>query len=300
MPNPVKTKIAGLLRGLLKHLDENELPVSEAPRPAAAPQKMTRPAAAPVSTPRPVPVQAQPKFTPPPPRPEIPSMGKLEPAAEAAPARTGNELELQMRSIAAALPVELRARVMQILPPGTTISVPLEKILPQLPLGAVKITFGELRQAAPDLFASFWPEQDQKPVALPLGEILTCINPALLARRPAQKQAEMADNIPSPFGAQGEGIKISAPTKPAPPAARPPSRHHQSPRRFRLLRQKFNRRLPPRRRHLCVCHVRLRPRQPLPRHQPRRQPCRRNQSPRRCHLCICHVRLRPCRLPPRR
>jgi predicted regulator of Ras-like GTPase activity (Roadblock/LC7/MglB family) len=61
---------------------------------------------------------------------------------------------------------------------------------------------------------------------LPLNEILTRLNPALLARRVTQKQVELADDdIGSPFGDRGQGIKIStAPVKPpaAPPA--PPLR----------------------------------------------------------------------------
>jgi predicted regulator of Ras-like GTPase activity (Roadblock/LC7/MglB family) len=56
---------------------------------------------------------------------------------------------------------------------------------------------------------------------LPLNEILARLNPTLLARRGAQKQIELADDIGSPFGALGQGIKIST-TPVKPPAAPPP------------------------------------------------------------------------------
>ena len=115
--------------------------------------------------------------------------------------------------------MELRAKVMQTPPAEMVISIPLEKVLTQLARGAVKITFGELRLAAPGVFVNSGGEHDHKPVMLPLNEILTRLNPALLARRGTQKQVELADDIGSPFGALGQGIKISTtPVKPpAPP-----------------------------------------------------------------------------------
>jgi predicted regulator of Ras-like GTPase activity (Roadblock/LC7/MglB family) len=110
---------------------------------------------------------------------------------------------------------------MQTPPAGMVVSIPLEKVLTQLARGAVKITFGELRLAAPGVFVNSGGEHDHKPVLLPLNEILTRLNPALFARRVTQKQVELTDEIGSPFGALGQGIKIStAPVKP--PEAPPP------------------------------------------------------------------------------
>ena len=117
--------------------------------------------------------------------------------------------------------MELRAKVMQTPPAGMVISIPLEKVLTQLARGAVKITFGELRLAAPGVFVNSGGEHDHKPVMLPLNEILTRLNPALLARRVTQKQVELTDEIGSPFGALGQGITIS--TTPVKPPAAPPT-----------------------------------------------------------------------------
>ena len=120
--------------------------------------------------------------------------------------------------------MDLRAKVMQTPPAGMMIAVPLEKILTQLAFGSVKIAFGELRKAAPGVFVNSGGEHDHKPVMLPLNEILTRLNPALLSRRSAQKQVEVTEDITGPFGANAEGVKISVAAKPTPSAAMPPLR----------------------------------------------------------------------------
>jgi predicted regulator of Ras-like GTPase activity (Roadblock/LC7/MglB family) len=123
------------------------------------------------------------------------------------------------------MPMELRAKVLQTPPAEMVISIPLEKVLTQLARGAVKITFGELRLAAPGVFVNSGGEHDHKPLMLPLNEILARLNPALLARRGTQKQVELANDIGSPFGALGQGIKISTtPVKPPVASITPPAR----------------------------------------------------------------------------
>ncbi len=124
--------------------------------------------------------------------------------------------------------MELRAKIMS---PGTVeanIFIPVEKVLTQLATGSVKITFGELRQMAPGVFANSGGECDGKPVVLPLNQILAQLNPALLGRRSAQKTVELTDDIISPFDTRGKGltitlepIKTTAPT-PSTPATPPP------------------------------------------------------------------------------
>ena len=88
------------------------------------------------------------------------------PAASAAPSAGANGgppqmnggqnakgIELPLQPILSSLPVELQPRLTQIDVGAATIYIPLEKILSQLSRGAVKIAFGELRAAAPDLFS---------------------------------------------------------------------------------------------------------------------------------------------------
>ncbi len=196
MSKSVKITIAGLLRGVLRHLDPNEAFGPQTPR-------FHTSARAPVTA---VPVAATP----------------LQMTAPApTPAENANELQLPLQPIIAAMPMELRAKAVQTPPAGMVISIPLDKVLTQLARGAVKITFGELRLAAPGVFVNSGGEHDHKPVMLPLNEILTRLNPALLARRATQKPVELADDIGSPFGALGQGIKIS--TTPVKPSAAPPT-----------------------------------------------------------------------------
>ena len=202
MTNSVKIKFAGWLRGLLRRLDDDEATAPQTPRalavaappvtvaPAAAARPQTAPLASPAST--------------------------MPPAPEDNP----DELQLPLQSILAAMPLDLRAKVVQTPPAGLIISVPLEKILTQLAFGSVKIAFGELRQAAPGVFVNSDGEHDHKPVTLPLNEILTRLNPALLSRRSAQKKVEVTEEITGPFDGRGQGISISkTPLKPVPSPA---------------------------------------------------------------------------------
>jgi predicted regulator of Ras-like GTPase activity (Roadblock/LC7/MglB family) len=203
MSNSVKIKFAGLLRGLLRRLDDDEATAPQTPRSlaVAAPPVTVAPAAA-----------ARPQTAPP-----------ASPASTMppAPAENPDELQLPLQSILAAMPMDLRAKVMQTPPAGMMIAVPLEKILTQLAFGSVKIAFGELRTAAPGVFVNSGGEHDHKPVMLPLNEILTRLNPALLSRRFAQKQVEVTEDITGPFGAGGAGVKISVAAKPTPSTAMP-------------------------------------------------------------------------------
>ena len=207
--NSVKIKFAGLLRGLLRRLDDDEATAPQTPRALAiaAPPVTVAPAAA-----------ARPQMAP------LASPASPAPAIPPAPEENPDELQLPLQSILAAMPMDLRAKVMQAPPAGTMIAVSLEKILTQLAFGSVKIAFGELRKAAPGVFVNSGGEHDHKPVMLPLNEILTRLNPARLSRRSAQKQVEVAEDVTGPFGAGGEGVKISVAAKPTPSTAIPPLR----------------------------------------------------------------------------
>ncbi len=134
-----------------------------------------------------------------------------------------------MQPILGGLPLELQPRIKHPDAGPLTICIPLEKILAQLSQGSVKITFGELRQAAPGLFT---PEEDRDRVLvpLPLGEILARLNPALITRRRAQKHVEIPAEICSPFDQRSQGLILSvSPTKPEPAPARDPEPRHTAP-----------------------------------------------------------------------
>ena len=126
----------------------------------------------------------------------------------------GRGIELPLQSILSNLPLELQPRVRQPDAGALTIPIRLEKILEQLSRGVVKISFGELRQAAPGVFTQEV-DRDSLLVPLPLGEILSRLNPALIMRRRVQKQVEVPVEISSPFDPRSQGLIFSVgPTKP--------------------------------------------------------------------------------------
>src|SRR3974390_782522 len=115
----------------------------------------------------------------------------------------GRGVGLPLQKILESLPLELQPRVVRPDVGDLTISVPLEKVLAQLSRGVVKVSFGELRQAAPEAF-TLENDRDRVLVPLPLGEILARLNPALITRRRVQKQVEVPDDISSPFDAENQ------------------------------------------------------------------------------------------------
>ncbi len=192
LANNFKTKFAGLLRGMLRRVDGNESvglqPLHPPPLPGAV-------------APAPIQQTAQAQFSP-----------AVAPTAPT-PTQTANmsEIEMPLLPILERLPADLRAKWLL----GgmdlsqATISISAEKVLPQLALGAVKITFGELRNAAPSLFRN-GEEYDSLPIVLPLNEVLSRLHPALIARAPKRTVAVPTD-IASPFGLNGQGASLSAP-----------------------------------------------------------------------------------------
>ena len=142
----------------------------------------------------------------------------------------GKGIEVSLASVIQGLPLELQPRVRRTDVGDATIIVPLEKVLAQLSRGAVKVSFGELRQAAPDVFTA-QNDRDRVLVALPLADILSKLNPALIARRRVQRQVEVPAEISSPFDSDGNGMAFciaGTRTEPAAPVAPPPQRVNSS------------------------------------------------------------------------
>jgi predicted regulator of Ras-like GTPase activity (Roadblock/LC7/MglB family) len=88
-------------------------------------------------------------------------------------------VDIPLHSVLRGLPDDLKDRVRDLDIRGATMTISLERILAQLPSGSVKISFGSLRHAAPQLF-SVGADCDSRDVALPLDEILAKINPAMI------------------------------------------------------------------------------------------------------------------------
>ena len=141
------------------------------------------------------------------------------------PAENTTDLELPLQSVLENLPPQLRSRMRLASVDLTraTIAIALGKIMPQLALGVVKITFGELRHAAPGLF-DVDQEYDSLPIVLPLNEVLARLSTNSLIRNPAQKHIEVPPDIAGPFSERGEGVSISAAAAKPLPASVPPMR----------------------------------------------------------------------------
>ena len=187
MATSVKSKLIGLLRSLLRQFEGDEIP---RPAAAAAPETVASGAQAANSS--------SPKNM-----------------------ASANEIELPLEPIVTALPMDLRAKLMSVPAPEATIRLPVELVMSQLAFGAVKISFGELRQFAPEIFANTGGELDKQPVSLPLGEILARLNPALLARRQTKK-VEVAEELAGPFAGRGTGVTFTTQPLKAPIAIPPP------------------------------------------------------------------------------
>ena len=191
MSSMVKTTFAGFLRGILRRMDAPEA-ATPSSRPVAANAPITNAisAAAPAAA----------------------------PAPHSAPA-AADEIALPLAPIVASLSIELRGKIMVVPPPGMTINLPVDIVTAQLAFGAVKISFGELRRLAANIFANSGGEHDNKMVSLPLNEILPRLNPALLARRTGPK-VEVGEDINGPFGNRAAGVTFTTqPLKPATPPA---------------------------------------------------------------------------------
>jgi len=130
------------------------------------------------------------------------------PAPAAATPGGEQVVQLSLRSVIAALPLELRGKVRKAAIADVTIPISQSKILGQLSSGAVRISFGEIRAAAPGTFLG-GAETDKVVVSLPLGEILPRLNPALLARRPMQRHVEVKRDITSPFDDPTQSLVFS-------------------------------------------------------------------------------------------
>ena len=93
---------------------------------------------------------------------------------------------LPLKPILARLPSSIAALVS---PTASGFFVlPVKTALAQLPLGAVRVPFGHLRRGSPPGTFADNAAHDDALVDLPLPEILSLINPALLSRR-GQKRA---------------------------------------------------------------------------------------------------------------
>lgn len=136
------------------------------------------------------------------------------PTAEAAP----ETLPIALKSVLDRLPAVLKPLATRAANPDEKINVPTAKVLAQLATGAVRVTFDELRAAAPaDLFSAGG--SGEVLVDLPLPEVLRVAGP-WLKRKSAPKAEPAAGSF---FTGLGPVSAPAPPPAPAPVAAPAPA-----------------------------------------------------------------------------
>jgi len=162
MPNLLKTKIAGVFRGWLRRLDGRDAQIPAAPGNKSSEAKAQ--SARTAQRPPPLPGNAGAST----------QAARPANARQVSPAASGvNQLSLPIQCIAPSLSADLRAKLAQPIPVDAAISLSTDKVVKQLSSGSVKVSFGELRAAAPEAFISSGNENDAKQVSLPLNEIIS-------------------------------------------------------------------------------------------------------------------------------
>jgi predicted regulator of Ras-like GTPase activity (Roadblock/LC7/MglB family) len=166
-----------------------------------------------------------------------PNFRRAAPANRAPGAGNGKGIEVPLQKILEGFPLELQPRIRQSDVSDYSITIPLEKVLAQLSRGVVKVSFGELRLAAPEVFSAE-NDRDRVLVPLPLNEVLSRLNPALITRRRVQRQVEVPAEISSPFDPEGNGTSFTynsgrrvEPAQSAPVRAITPPPPHAAPSR---------------------------------------------------------------------
>lgn len=140
-----------------------------------------------------------------------------------APINPSSTLALPLRTIIGRLPSEVMDRVLNTEVGEAEVFIPMQKVLSQLAQGAVRISFGELRQASPSGTFSSANDRDRILVELPLQEILMRVGSGGLSRRPMQKRVEVPPEVVGPFGGQNRVTFSDTTLKPAAPVRQAPA-----------------------------------------------------------------------------
>jgi hypothetical protein len=98
----------------------------------------------------------------------------------------------------------------------------MSTVLDQLPRGAIRLAFGELRQRSTPGFFSHAHDADNALVDLPLAEVLARLPASHLRRRPEQKSQPLPQSIPAVFGTRGQGMPATSLITVAPTPASTP------------------------------------------------------------------------------
>lgn len=148
--------------------------------------------------------------------------GLAGPASGSSTTTAGDTLRIPLSALLKSIPKELHGKISPTDPAQLYLSIITATVLEQLPRGGVRMTLGELRQAAPVGAFTNAPGFEEKLIDLPLDEILKQLGPGRLQRR-TQKKVEIPGGNTDFFGRQGGGERAqAAPELPKPEPAHPP------------------------------------------------------------------------------
>ena len=115
-------------------------------------------------------------------------------------------LVIPYASIIKVIPQELWGKLAPAGVAGYNYTIARKTVVEQLPHGAVKVNFGELRRSAPNGVFVNSSTEDSRMVDMPLSEILTQLHPDSLSRRENQTRVEVSPDLPDLFGVKGERL----------------------------------------------------------------------------------------------
>ena len=130
---------------------------------------------------------------------------------------SGESIEISLAAITDSLSVELKSAIAKAPGKQSLIKLPLSWVVEQLSKGAVKFTFGELRQLSPPGTFAENPQFDAATVSVPMAEVLPKIKSSQIQRRANQKTIDIPNDIKPVFGTATD--KSEPPQKPHAPAA---------------------------------------------------------------------------------
>ncbi len=148
--------------------------------------------------------QPSPRSAPPLPKDE--AVSRPVSKAQSAQAKGADALSIPYSSIIKLIPQELWGKLAPAGVAGYNFTIARKTVLEQLPHGAVKVNFGELRRGAPNGVFVNGSAEDGRMVDLPLSEILAQLHPDALSRRADQTRIEVSPDVPDLFGVKGERL----------------------------------------------------------------------------------------------
>jgi predicted regulator of Ras-like GTPase activity (Roadblock/LC7/MglB family) len=123
-------------------------------------------------------------------------------------------ITLPLEGIVSRLPDSFLGVLKQPPGPDANVTLPLRKVIEQLPRGVVRIPFGEVRSAStPGVFLDF-SGYDLLPVEVPLQDVINRLNPAFLTKRADQTAIEIPESISSPFDPRSQSASVAPPQTP--------------------------------------------------------------------------------------